>query len=175
MDALATRLRPLRSWLAPALVLSCLFFLTDTAAAQQQPTLTSPAPYQLSTNSEQGPAHMPSLTMPRFELASGITLLAAAVPVAVVAGLLAGPPLFADCEDSSDPYCSERLDEKEERGRAVGIVTGLLFAGLGTVLTVHGALRIGRVKAQRRALLQPSAFNVLPAPGRAVAQVSWRF
>jgi hypothetical protein len=154
---------------------------TQGSASAQQYRAQTEAP-RVAPNGGRLPPPGPSLLWPRVELASGLTLVAATLPVAAIVTLAAGPSWLSSCDDDYDDSpgldaCERKEQEERQQGRAAGLVAGLALGAVGLALTIHGGIRIRRTKAERRALarLRPESWSVQPLPQRATATLAWRF
>ncbi|MFT3921375.1 MAG: hypothetical protein QM778_02450 [Myxococcales bacterium] len=168
---------------SPWRILACMLglgltFLTADVSAQ---ALEAPR-----ANASPERAQPPSLAGPRFELVTGAALIHASIAVGFLTAFYMGPSLFA-CGDlglfdntPSDPEEEERC-EREARAQTReathwGAGIGGAIAAVGTVLTIHGAIRLKhRKRARRLAALQPSVWNFTPSPVQTSASVGWRF
>jgi hypothetical protein len=133
---------------------------------------------------QQGPARVPSLVWPRFELLTGVTLVLSAFPIGAFVSLALGPDmaaclnLFAD-ESRYDPEqveCERKASIESAHGARVGTGIGLAIGMVGLPLMLDGAIRTKRAKAARRsARLRFQAWQVHPGPQRATSTLEWRF
>jgi hypothetical protein len=164
----------------PGLVLAILLFCHGTAFAQQHSSATNTAAPAFKSEPSSGPTN--SHTLRRLELATGIALTAASVPVGLLVAYFSGPPmlecldLWGDTDPEEQDACERDHAAAQHQAAMTGVWTGLAIGAVGLPLLIHGAIRSRRANVEhRRILARPTAWSVQSSPQRTTANLKWMF